>query len=259
VFSCCKNCEEFFFYFSLIDRIFDNSPVHVSGNTGNSDGLFPVNTVNTAFPSSSAARTCGTKSVRARVLYDCVNSMNNYVSSGDDGDNCDGRYSSNGDYNNNNNSEESNNDNNNKNNNDGNNIDNNHNNNINTERNNLCVDSKSDTTSGMRCDVDSVDDYSTVNNTEMKTVNNTEISTLNNTEMKTVNNTEISSVNNKEINTEICEEKTEISSQKNKKRKVLHNSGNEIHATVRNKSRIKSKIISMKSCLWGLVFLEKFE
>jgi hypothetical protein len=165
--------------------------------------------------------------------------MSSRISSGNDGDTCDGENDADDYCNNNNNNNHSNSNSNsnmngssdinfNRNSNDGGDLDGNSSIRINSNS-----DSNSDSNDtddrrggGMHCAIHSVDGGGSLTNTEIIK------------RRKRVGN---------------------IGSPNNKKQKMMYDNESEIHAKVRKKSRKKSKIVSIRSCLWGLAFLEKIE
>jgi hypothetical protein len=165
--------------------------------------------------------------------------MSSRISSGNDGDTCDGENDADDYCNNNNNNNHINMNSNsdinfNRSSNDGGDLDGNSsiriNSNSDSNRNSDSNSGSNDTDdrrdSGMHCAINGVDGGGSLTNTEIIK------------RRKRVGN---------------------IGSPNNKKQKIMYDSESEVHAKVRKKSRKKSKIVSIRSCLWGLAFLEKIE
>jgi hypothetical protein len=160
------------------------------------------------------------------VLYDCGYNLRSRISSGSDGDTCDGENDADNYCNNTNNNTNSSisisiSISSNRNANDDRDLDGNS-----SIRSDSHSNSNDNDNSGMHCAINSVDGGGSLTNAEI-----------------------------------VDRRKSEgkIGSPNNKKQKMIYDSESDIHAKVRKKSLKKSKIVSIRSCLWGLAFLEKIE
>jgi hypothetical protein len=159
------------------------------------------------------------------VLYDCGFNLSSRISSGSDGDTCDGDTC------------------------DGEN-----------NADNYCNNTNSSISISISSNRNANDDRDLDGNSSIRSDSNSNSNDNDNSSMHCAINSvdRGGSLTNAEI---IDRRKSEgkIGSPNNKKQKMIYDSESDIHAKVRKKSLKKSKIVSIRSCLWGLAFLEKIE